>query len=245
MKKSIRETLRSFNLAPGRILAGKFEVISKLGDGWEGEVYKVREIKTKIERAAKLFFPHRNIQEKSAKAYAQKLHKLRDCSLLIHYHTQETIIFKKIRLTVLISEYVEGDLLTDFLKNFPGSRLTPYNALHLLYALSKGLEEVHLMKEYHGDLHTDNIIVQRFGLKFDLKLLDLFHLQAPKSENMQDDVVGLIKVFHESMGGAKYYSKHPKIIKYICCGLKRSLILKKFKTISQLKDYLESCEFIN
>ena len=244
MKNTSRETLSSFDLATGRKLAGKFEVIFKLGDGWEGEVYKVREIKTKIERAAKLFFPHRNIKEKSAKAYAQKLHKLRDCSILIHYHTQETITFKKLPLTVLISEYVEGVLLTDFLKNFPGNRLTPYKALHLLYALSKGLEEVHLMKEYHGDLHTDNIIVQRFGLNFDLKLLDLFHLQAPKRENMQDDVVGLIKVFYESMGGAKYYSKHPEIVKHICCGLKRGLILKKFKTIFQLKNFLEGLDWL-
>ncbi|MBC8283933.1 MAG: serine/threonine protein kinase [Nitrospinae bacterium] len=244
MKNTSRETFNTFDLAPGRKLAGKFEVISKLGDGWEGEVYKVREIKTNIERAAKIFFPQRNPQEKSAKAYAQKLHKLRDCSLLIHYHTQETIIFKKLPLPVLISEYVEGDLLTDFLKNFPGSHLTPYKALHLLYALTKGLEEIHLMKEYHGDLHMDNIIVQKFGLNFSLKLLDLFHWKAPKRENMQDDVIGLINVFYDTMGGAKYYAKHPRNIKQICCGLKRSLILKKFPNISQLRKHLENFEWL-
>ncbi len=244
MKNSGRNTLSSFDFVSGRKIAGKFEVISKLGDGWEGEVYKVREIKTNIERAAKLFFPHRNIQEKSAKAYAQKLHKLRDCSLLIHYHTQETIIFKKNPLTVLISEYVEGVLLTEFLKNFPGKRLTPYEALHLLYSLVKGLEEIHLMKDYHGDLHMDNIIVQKFGLNFNLKLLDLFHWKAPKRENMQDDVVGLIRVLYDSMGGVKYYSKHPKSIKNICCGLRRDLILKKFPNISQLREYLENFEWL-
>ncbi|MEK9629450.1 MAG: serine/threonine-protein kinase [Nitrospinota bacterium] len=237
------KSFSTFDLQPGRKLAGKFEVISKLGNGWEGEVYKVREIKTKIVRAAKLFFPNRNLLEKSSKAYAQKLHKLRECSLLIHYHTQETIIFRKQAISVLISEYVEGELLSDFIENFPGNRLDPYKALHLLYALVVGLEEVHLMREYHGDLHLDNIIVQRFGLVFNVKVLDLFHWKLPKSENMQDDVIGLIKVFYESMGGSKYYSKHPEIVKNICCGLKRSLILHKFKTISHLRSYLETCEF--
>ncbi len=43
----------SFDLTPGRKIAGKYEVLSLLGAGWEGEVYKIREIHTGIERAAK------------------------------------------------------------------------------------------------------------------------------------------------------------------------------------------------
>jgi len=49
----------------------------------------------------------------------------------------------------------------------------------------------------------------------------------------------LIQVFHESLGGAKYYAKHPDAVKYICCGLKSNLILKKFKTAGQLRRHLE------
>jgi hypothetical protein len=30
--------IESFNLAPGRVLAGKHEVVTLLGAGWEGEV---------------------------------------------------------------------------------------------------------------------------------------------------------------------------------------------------------------
>ena len=156
------------------MIGKKYRVLSKLGAGWEGEVYKVGEIHTGIERAAKLFFPQRNLRDRTSKIYAQKLHKLRQCSLLIQYHTQENIVFRKIPVTVLISEYVEGMLLSDFLNRLPGKKLDPFKALHLLYRLTRGIEEIHLLREYHGDLHTGNIIVNKFGLNFELKLLDMY-----------------------------------------------------------------------
>ena len=59
------EEIKSFQLPPGRILAGKYEIISRLGRGWEGEVYKLRELATDIERAGKFFFPQRNMNKKS------------------------------------------------------------------------------------------------------------------------------------------------------------------------------------
>jgi len=79
----------TFNFVTGRILSGKYQVecvvsmetkevqvIERLGAGWEGEVYLVKEVLTGIERAAKFFFPHRDPNNKSLIVYAQKLHKL-------------------------------------------------------------------------------------------------------------------------------------------------------------------------
>ena len=40
----------SFNLHCGDCLAGKYQVVTLLGAGWEGEVYLVRERGTGIER---------------------------------------------------------------------------------------------------------------------------------------------------------------------------------------------------
>ena len=51
--------LDSFDLQPGRVIGGKYVVDGMLGAGWEGEVYRVVETRTKIHRAAKLFFPRR------------------------------------------------------------------------------------------------------------------------------------------------------------------------------------------
>ena len=232
--------LDTFRLRPGDTIADKYEVISKLGKGWESEVYLVRERRTGIPRAAKLFFPQRNERNRAVRFHARKLHRLRDCPIVIQYHTQEHFDFKGTPITLLISEFVEGERLSRFLKRQPGGRLTPFQAIHLLHALAKGIECIHERGEYHGDLHTDNVIVKSFGLGFELRLFDMFRWKGTVVENIQEDVVNLIRIFHESLGGRKFYARQPPEVKAICCGLKRTLILRKFKTAGRLRAYLEA-----
>lgn len=238
-----KKYIDEFNLAPGRVLARKYEVISLLGAGWEGEVYLIRELSTGIERTAKLFFPQRNPNDKAVKFYAKKLHKLRHCPIVIQYNAQDIITVKGYSVTILISEYVEGELLSQFLAKQPGKRLMPFQALHLLHALARGMEAIQEIGEYHGDLHSDNIILQRYGLTFDLKLVDLFNADTPRRTNIQSDTVDMIHIFHEALGGQKHYAKQPAAVKNICCGLKRSLILKKFRSAAQLRRYLETMQW--
>ncbi len=237
------KTIESFDLVPGRTLARKYELLLKLGAGWEGEVYRIREKNTGVERAAKLFFPQRNIRNRAAKAYARKLHNLRSCPIVIHYHTEETVVIRRTPITVLVSEYVEGELLSDFLKRQPGGRLHPFQALHLLYALASGIADIHRKREYHGDLHAENIIVERYGLNFDLKLLDLIQWEAPKREGLQDDICDMIRIFYDALGGPRFYSRRSSQIKDIVRGNRRSLILKRFPTATHLRLHLENLQW--
>lgn len=233
----------SFGLEPGRFLRGKYEILEKLGDGWEGEVYLVKEVVTGIERTAKLFYPHRNKHGRSSKFYAKKLHKLKDCAIVIQYHFQDTAYLKGQKVIYLISEFIEGDRLSEFVARQPGKRLAYFIALKLIHNLAQGLEEIHRVGEYHGDLHTDNIIVGLKGLEFYVKLLDLYNLGSSNASLRKDDIVELIHIFHEVLGGKKNYPGLPKEIKAICCGLKRSIILKKFPTIRKLREHIENMEW--
>lgn len=242
-KTTKRLDIDSFDFQPGRVLAKKFEVVSKLGEGWEGEVYLVLEKLTNIERAAKFFYPQRNPNNRAFKFYAQKLHKLRHCPILIQYFTQDTIMYRGVPITFLVSDYIEGELLSAFINRQPGKRLTAFQALHLLHALAKGIETIHHMREYHGDLHTDNIIISRFGLSYELKLIDMYYWGAAKYENIRHDVVSLIRVFYDALGGQKHYARQPPEVKAIICGLKSSLIIKKFKTAGQLREYIETMQW--
>ncbi len=240
MSKICMKRLKGFDLEPGTVLAEKYVVESFLGRGWESEVYGVIERGTRIERAAKLFFPQHNKGNRATKFYARKLHKLRHCPILIQYHTQERIDYEGIPITFLVSEYVEGKLLSAFLKEQPGKRLTPFEGLHLLHDLAAGVEHIHRSREYHGDIHDDNVMLNRHGLGFEVKLVDFYNWGAPSAANIREDVYDLIRLFYDAIGGRRHYSNQPKVVKEICCGLKRTLIARKFRTAGRLRAHLEN-----
>lgn len=232
-----------FELMKGEVLAGRFCILNFLGSGSEGEVYKVEELHTRKLRAIKLFYPEKNKQFKVSIRSAQKLDKLRSCPIVIDYLSHEIIDIDEKRVACLITEYVKGESLEDFICKQKGKRLGVFPALHLLYSMVLGVEGIHLNGEYHGDLHVENIIIKRFGLEFDLKIIDLHHWGDSKKENREEDIIKIIQIFYETLGGAKYYSKLAPSLKNIICGQKRSLILKKFKNISSLKNHLERMDW--
>ncbi|NNE09474.1 MAG: protein kinase family protein [Gemmatimonadetes bacterium] len=233
----------TYDFQEGRVLAGKYEVAAKLGKGWEGEVYRVTELETGIQRAAKFFYPERNVKNRALRKYAQKLHRLQHVPILMQYVTPEKIRFRGEPISFLVSEYYEGILLTDMLKSRRGKRLDPFQAGHFLYALAAGVEILHDSREYHGDIHSDNIIVQRHGLQFDLKLIDCHFRPGSATMNILADVIDLVNLFHEIVGGRKHYASQPPVVKEICCGLKHSLIEKKFRNAGQLRRFLERLDW--
>ena len=113
----------AYNFRPGRRLAGKYEVVRQLGIGWEGEVYHIRELATGIDRAAKFYYPRRNPRGKLAVRYARKLNKLRHCSIITQYLHQDSITHRGQRISFLVSEYFDGQMLTKFLQAESGNRL--------------------------------------------------------------------------------------------------------------------------
>jgi tRNA A-37 threonylcarbamoyl transferase component Bud32 len=120
----------------------------------------------------------------------------------------------------------------------PGKRMKSFEALHVLHALAAGIAPIHLAGEYHGDLHTDNVVIRRRGIGFEVKLMDFLDLGRPSREKIRDDVVDLVNILHEIIGGRTWYKKSGPEIKKIVCGQKRSLILKKFRTAADLASAL-------
>lgn len=229
-----------FGIEPGRVLAREYRVDRHLGSGWEGEVYLVAERLTGAFRAAKLFFPERNEKDKAAMNYARKLERLRGCGIVIQYHHTQTLRLRNQNITMLVSEYVDGSILRDLVNEYPGNRMQPFEAMHVLRAISVGLAQVHERREYHGDLHAGNILVKRRGVHYDVKLVDMFdHGRATKAF-IANDMCNVIRVFYDLLGGQKHYAKQPDVVKAICCGLKRTLIEQRYPSAWHLCRYLDT-----
>jgi len=235
--------VKRFDFPPGKRIAGKYVVERPLGSGWEGEVYAIMERSTGIRRAAKFYYPHRDPTGKAAIAYARKLDALRHCPILLQYHHQETTLVKRKKVIVVISELVEGKKLSEFLAEQPGKCLTTFEALHVLYALAKGIAPIHARGEYHGDIHDDNIMIRRQGITFEVKLLDFFDLGRPTRSKIHKDVLNLIEVFLATVGGRERYSEQPKVVKDIIRGFRDTLVLQRFQSAGDIQRHLETLQW--
>ena len=234
---------KRFDFPSGKSVAGKYVVEHLLGTGWEGEVYAITERNTGIHRAAKFYYPHRDPTGKAAISYARKLDALRHCPILMQYQHQEIAYVRKRKVVIVISELVEGQKLSDFLKSQPGGRLSTFEALHVLYVLARGIAPIHARGEYHGDIHDDNIMIRRQGITFEVKLLDFFDLGRPTRAKIQKDVLNLVEVFHTIVGGRQRYHEQPKVVKDIIRGLRDTLILQRFHSAGDIQRHLENLQW--
>lgn len=236
-------TVEPFDLNRGRMLGGKYAVQEKVGQGWEGEVYRVVETRTGIRRAAKLFYAERNPKDRTVARYARKLDRLRSCPAVIQYHHSEAVRIRGRAVTCLVSEYVEGEVLSRFVAHQRGGHVQAFEALHLLHALASCLECIHGAGEYHGDLHEDNVLIRRRGIRFELKILDFFYRGRAAREATKEDIVDAVRLYYDALGGRRTYARQPVEVKQICRGLRRTLILERFPSAARLRQHLESFDW--
>jgi serine/threonine protein kinase len=230
-------------LKAGLTLGRNYYVVEFLGSGWEGEVYKVEERRSGVLRAAKVFYADRTLTTRRLQRYIQKLYKLRNCQIVTQYHHRDIARVGREQVEILVSDFMQGEVLSSFLERQPRKRLSSFEALHLLHALAAGVEQIHHLGEYHGDIHTGNILVSRRGLGFEVHLLDFFDLGRSTQEKIQVDVYDLLTVLYEAIGGADGYRRCSSVIRQIVLGRRHSLVRRRYRTAGQLRVALENLEW--
>ena len=136
---------------------GPYEILTLLGTGGMGEVWKARDTRlNRMVAVKRLSGQHNDRFEQEARAIAA----------LNHPHICQIY---DVGADYLVLEYVEGSTLADRLRSGRGPGLPLEEALRIARQIVEGLEEAHRSGILHRDLKPSNVMVTTKGVA---KLLD-------------------------------------------------------------------------
>jgi adenylate cyclase len=152
-------------LAPGRCLAGRFDVTRFLAQGGMGEVYEAKDEELQAQVALKIIRPEFIADQRSLRRFkrevylAKKVTHQNVCRVFdLFRHRESGANGNSACDVVFISmELLVGDTLSQHLKK--RGRVTPEEALPLFTQLASGLDAAHRAGVVHRDLKPSNIIL--------------------------------------------------------------------------------------
>jgi len=146
--------LPSLRLAPGAVIADRFEVLAMLGQGGMGAVYRVRDIELDEEVALKVLKPE--IAE-SVGALERFRREVKLARRVTHPNVARTFDlgnFEGVRY--LTMELICGEALSQ--RAGQGRRLPLPEALRIAAEIARGLGAAHAVGVVHRDLKPDNVM---------------------------------------------------------------------------------------
>jgi serine/threonine-protein kinase len=155
------------------IIADKYKIELRLGEGRIGAVYRASQINTQNSVAIKLLIPHRTSGKQFGPLFRRQVSA---ASQLRHPHLVPVLDFglfevEDITLGYIVMEYVEGWPLSTLISD--QKRLSIHHTVRLLYDVCVGLDYAHERGQAHGALKPQNIWLCSEGVSQEVvKLLD-------------------------------------------------------------------------
>lgn len=188
------------NIGPGTILKERFELVTAIGEGGMGTVYKARDL-LKVEAkdrnpfiAVKLLTGDFREHPESFIALQRESSK---AQRLAHPNIATVYDFDRDGSTVFMTmELLEGKELSRVIKKLPPGGLPPEEALQIIQQLCEGLAYAHNRGLVHSDLKPGNAYLTR---EKNVKLLDFGIARASKT---RADASGEVTLFDPGQLGA-------------------------------------------
>jgi hypothetical protein len=185
--------LRSTNVQGdlmGSIVAERYHILKKLGEGGMGQVYLAEHVKMGRKAALKVMNPGMN-QDPDAiarfnreAANASRLNHPNVCAIYDFGETPEGLIY-------LAMEYVEGESLTSLIEK--NGTLAAPRAASIIHQAADALGVAHDYGIVHRDLKPDNIMITRNRDGSDLvKVVDFGIAKASSSDAQKVTKTGLV-----------------------------------------------------
>ncbi|MCD6500105.1 MAG: protein kinase [Deltaproteobacteria bacterium] len=138
-------------------LNGRYEVLSRIGEGGFGSIYKARHIQTDRQVALKVLNPFMSSDPKLVERFrreAKAACNLRDPHTIVTYDFDQT----SDGVLYIAMEYLQGQTLYELLDE--RERLSPIEALHVIDQCCSSLSEAHALGIVHRDIKPENIFLE-------------------------------------------------------------------------------------
>ncbi|MEO8905809.1 MAG: protein kinase [Polyangiaceae bacterium] len=162
VRRTEGEETRSFvttvaqDLEPGRVLAKRFRIEARIGEGGMGAVFRATDLQTKREVAVKTLLPE------AAKDPSLRKRFEREAQILKKVEHPNFVRFVEYgdgasEPAYVVMEFLDGSALSKLLTN--ESRLVPERALHITRHVLTGLQHAHQLGIVHRDVKPDNVVI--------------------------------------------------------------------------------------
>src|SRR5215813_13781795 len=154
----------------GKLLADRFEIMDRLGEGGMGVVYKARQISVDRIVAIKVL----NAQVAQDPQWVGRfINEAKACSKLQHPNTVRLIDFGQTRegLLFMAMEFLDGQSIRAAIDRY--GRMQPARVLKIISQCCQSLSEAHNLGIIHRDIKPDNLFLVPLGGQPDfVKVLD-------------------------------------------------------------------------
>ncbi|MDB4892413.1 MAG: hypothetical protein JWL61_4268, partial [Gemmatimonadetes bacterium] len=174
----------------GSIIAERYHVIKKLGEGGMGQVYLAEHVKMGRKSAVKVMNPG---MVNDADAISRFNREAANASRINHPNVAGIYDFGETSegLIYLAMEFIEGESLTSLVEK--SGALPPIRAAKIAQQAAAGLQVAHDMGIVHRDLKPDNIMIAKNRDGSDcVKVVDFGIAKAAGAENQKVTKTGLV-----------------------------------------------------
>jgi serine/threonine-protein kinase len=174
----------------GSVIAERYHVLKKLGEGGMGQVYLAEHVKMGRKSAVKVMNPG---MVQNVDAISRFNREAANASRINHPNVAGIYDFGETPdgLIYLAMEFVEGEPLTSVIKHH--GALPPLRASEIARQVAEGLSVAHDMGIVHRDLKPDNIMIGRGRNGADLvKVVDFGIAKAAASDQQKVTKTGMV-----------------------------------------------------
>jgi serine/threonine-protein kinase len=166
----------------GRVIADRYLVLARLGEGGMGRVYLAEHVKMNRQCAIKVMNPSLVNDTESSQRFAREAS---NAARILHPNVAAVFDYGEAdKIVYLVMEYVDGESLSTILTR--DGALDPRRAIDIARQVADGLHAAHELGIVHRDLKPDNVIITRNRAGKEIAKVVDFGIAKAMTESPQD-----------------------------------------------------------